>query len=480
MIWSRYNTLFHSKRFGYFLYNALSNTLLEIDETHYSTLEGFRDRGIDSQSFDNGFLSLLLECKMLITEGEESRLLLTRQYQRNTQCFETSRLGLTICPTLQCNFRCPYCFEHSQKDSTVMTHETIMRLLTFIKSYKEIRHISLAWYGGEPLMAFDVIRDITERVKSLCLDFEGAALITNGYLLDKGKCNLLNDLKIQSIQITFDGPEDVHNIRRFLAGGKPTFQHILANVDALMDSSYEGSCDIRVNIDKHNIEWFPELHASLLERFKGKKLFIYAGHVHTSLGHSYDYSCSLGLQEWTDFTFDMYRRGGLMPTGNFYPASNIDSGCVSTTHNKFVIGPKGELYKCWEDVGKPEMIIGNLHKDEPVTNPELRAQYSIGTDAYRDPECIVCSVLPICGGGCANKRLRAKQFGEGGFEFCSPYKKNLILYLEGYIDSFLSKEICTAVLSSVRKKPDNNGYRVISPEIRRSKESQTCQVNHSR
>jgi uncharacterized protein len=464
MIWSRYNRLFYSRRFGYFLYNVFSNTLLEIDKAHYDALEGFRDRNIGCENFDDGFRSILREHKMLVAEGEDNRLLLARQYRRNTQCFDNSRLGLTICPTLLCNFRCPYCFEHSQQETAVMTRETIERLLDFIRGYKEISHLSLAWYGGEPLIAFDVICDITERVRSLSLDFGGAALVTNGYLLDKRKCDLLNDLKIHSVQVTLDGPEKLHDQRRFLAGGRPTFQRILANVNTLMDSSYEGSCDIRVNIDKHNIEGFPELHAFLQERFKGKKLSVYAGRVDTSLGHSYDHSCTLRVQEWSDFTFDMHGRGGLMPTGDFYPSCNIDSVCVGTTHNKFVVGPEGELYKCWEDVGKPTMVIGDIYEDEPITNPELRAQYSIGTDPYSDPDCRACFVLPICGGGCANKRLRAKQFGEKGCEFCSPYKENLTDYLEGYIDTFLSREICASVLSSVCEKPDSSGYRLISPE----------------
>lgn len=468
MIWSRYNTIFHSERFGYFLYNALSNTLMELDEAHYSVLEGFRDRGNGSGAgFDRGFSALLHENKILVEAGEEYRLLLARQYRRNALCFDTSRLGLTICPTLQCNFRCPYCFEHSQQNSAVMTPETVERLLSFIKSYKEIRHLSIAWYGGEPLLAFAVIRDVTEKIETLDLDFEGAGMVTNGYLLDSAKIAQLDKLKINSIQITLDGPEEVHDTRRVLAGGGPSFQHILSNVDALMNSTYKGSCAIRVNVDKHNLDRFIELRASLLERFKGKKLTVYAGHVNTSLGHSYDHACSLDLQEWADFTFDMHRRGGLVPIGGFYPAGNLDSVCVATTHHGFVIGPEGKLYKCWEDVGKPEMVIGTIHEGEPVTNPELRALYSIGTDAYSDPNCRECGVLPICGGGCANKRLRAKQHGEDGLNFCSPYKENLITYLEGYIDIFRSREICSAVLSPGIEKQDSWGYRVVSPENKR-------------
>ncbi len=442
MEWSRYNRLFRSERFGPFLYNAMSNTLLELDEEHYRVLEELRDRGNGScAGADSSFVALLREHKALVEAGEEERLLLSRQYARNALCFDTALLGLTLCPTLQCNFRCPYCFEHSQQDGTVMSPETVARLLTFIQGYKDIRHLSIAWFGGEPLLAFNIIRDITEKVQALDLNFEGASLVTNGYLLDGDKIARLNSLKINSIQITLDGPQGVHDSRRVLAGGGPTFQRILGNVAALMDSPYEGSCAIRVNIDKHNLDRFLELRAALLERFTGKKLSVNAAHVDTSLGDAYDHDCSLTLREWADFTLALHRKGVLLPTGaSFYPAGNLDSVCVATMHHGFVIGPEGELYKCWSDVGKPAMIIGNIHAEEPVTNPALRAQYYTGIDAYSDPVCRACDALPICGGGCANRRLRAKKFGEAGLEYCSPYRDQLLPCLEAYYDTFRSKE----------------------------------------
>lgn len=464
MEWSRYNRLFRSERFGPFLYNALSNTLLELDEAHYRVLEGLRDHGNGGASADDTFLALLREHKVLVEAGEEERLLLARQYARNALCFDTSRLGLTLCPTLQCNFRCPYCFEHNQQDGTVMSPETVSRLLTFIQGYKDIRHLTITWFGGEPLLAFSVIRDVTEKVQALDLDFEGADLISNGFLLDGEKIAALNALKINTIQITLDGPQEVHDDRRVLAGGGPTFQRILGNVAALMDSPYEGSCAIRVNIDKHNLDRFLELRAALLERFKGRRLSVNAAHVDTSFGRAYDHSCSLDLREWADFAFALHRRGVRLPTGGFYPGANADSICVATAHLGFVIGPAGELYKCWADVGQPAMAIGNVHGEEPVSNPTLQAQYCTGTDAYSDPACRACDVLPICGGGCASKRLRARQFGEAGLEYCSPYRDHLVPYLEAYYDTFRSVELCAAVLREGSEKQNGRGYRVVSPE----------------
>ena len=480
MEWSRYNQLFESTRFGGFLYNALSNTLMELDEAHYHVLEGLRERGgagasgdaaaepaAESAAADPDFLALLRANKALVEAGEEERLLLARRYERHALCFDSSRLGLTVCPTLRCNFRCPYCFEASQEGGATMSPETVDRLLAFIASYKDARVLSLAWYGGEPTMAWEVIEDVTARVQALEIEYAGAGLVTNGYLLSAEKIARLGDLQINSVQITLDGPKQVHDARRALAGGGPTYARILENVALLMASPYKGTCAIRVNLDRGNLEGFLELRAELLARFEGKKLSVYAGHVNTSLGHSYDHACSLDLGDWAAFTIDLYRSGGLQPHGGFYPARNLHGICVATSHNGFVVGPRGELYKCWEDVGKPAMAIGDVHEEEPITDPGLRALYALGTDPYDDPECLACTVLPICGGGCANKRLRARHFNEQGLLLCSPYKEHLTAYLEEYYDSFLSREICAAVLAPGAAAKDETGYRMVQPQPRK-------------
>lgn len=138
----------------------------------------------------------------------------------------------------------------------------------------------------------------------------------------------------------------------------------------------------------------------------------------------------------------------------------VFSICSANTRNSYVIGPQGELYKCWEDVGRQEMIIGSIHDDDPITNRELVALYSVGTDPYRDAECLECAVLPICGGGCANRRLRVKHFNEKGLEYCSLYKENLIAYLIEYYEAFLTTEICAQVLNK-QTKLSEEGYKII-------------------
>lgn len=349
-----------------------------------------------------------------------------------------------------------------------MSADTQERLISWIKEYKNIRTLSVAWYGGEPLLAFGIICALTERFQTLGLTYDKASLVTNGYLLDREKIRRLNDLEIGFIQITLDGSPKIHDNRRILAGGGPTFARILENVDALMNSDWAGVCNIRVSIDKNNIEDFLNLRTELLSRFQGKKLFVYPGRVDVLGGQDYDGGCCLDSDEWSDFTLELARCHGIFPAGRLHPRIKLGGTCVALRHQSFVLGPEGELYKCWDDVGQPTMVLGSIHDPDTVTHPVLRAQYATGVDPYLDPECRTCAVLPICGGGCAHRRLLAKYHGRAGIEYCSPYKSRLRDYLEGYIDTVRTQEICAALMQSGLAAAEQTGYRVISPSVAHS------------
>jgi len=462
--WSKYNTLFQSGTRALFLYNALSNALIQVDERRYSFLENLKqDPTFRDPSCDGHFLDLLLRKKILINPGENHRTLLERQNRRNSLCHDNSHLDISVCPTLGCNFRCPYCFEYTQQNVAVMSQETVGHLITFLKDFTQTRSLSITWYGGEPTMprAFRVICDITRRIQELALTFKEAGIVTNGFLLDQGKTDQFNRLNISNVQITIDGPEEVHDKRRVLADGRPTFRRIVRNIDALMNSPYKGSCNIRVNLDKNNVSSFRELQEYLLKRYEGKNVSVYAGHVDSSLEHSYK-ACNMCSEAWADFTIEQYRHSGAFSREGVYPLGAVFNVCSANSRNGFVVGPEGELYKCWEDVGNRHMVVGSVRDDNFITNHELVALYSVGTDPYLDSECLACSVFPICGGGCANRRLRAKHFGEDGAVYCSLYKDNLIRYLLEYYDAFSTREICAQILGT-NADWKASGYREIHP-----------------
>ena len=116
------------------------------------------------------------------------------------------------------------------------------------------------------------------------------------------------------------------------------------------------------------------------------------------------------------------------------------------------------------------MVIGDVHAEDPITDPELRALYALGADPYDDPECLACAVLPICGGGCANRRLRAKRFHEEGVSYCSPYKDHLTAYLEEYYDTYLSRALLGVGLPPHDAAQADKGYALVHPQKRSAAE----------
>lgn len=465
--WSRYNTLFHSERFGHFLYNALSNTLFKLNRSLYQLLDKHaRMPKAFPTTLDKQFLALLREKKVLVENGEEIKLLKLKHCQRAAHCFDSNHIELTICPTLSCNFACPYCFEKPQKSSLVMSPGTTSQLLQFIQQIAGQKNLSIIWSGGEPTLAFETIHTITAQLNKLDLSFDGATLFTNGYLLDRRKILKLNDLDINTVQITLDGLEMVHDNRRIHADGKPTFRHILSNIDVLLNSSYQGHCIIRVNIDKQNQHEFPALQTILLERYKDKRFSVHAGHVDHSWDRQYDQSCILSSEEWADFTIDACNFHDCSTGESLYPNNNLFNDCPANRKNEFVVGPQGDLYKCLNDVGRKEMIVGTIYEKERLINNGLITLYSELSDPFLDAKCLDCSVLPICSGGCSNKRLRAKFFNEDNIEFCTNYKEHLIRYLEAYYNRLLSREICFQVLHPEQKpKLASHPYQIVKTNM---------------
>jgi len=137
-----------------------------------------------------------------------------------------------------------------------------------------------------------------------------------------------------------------------------------------------------------------------------------------------DWTCGFNRPEKARFTLEQYRRHGLKAL-RYYPRRHL-AGCSATNRNGFVIGPEGELYKCWDNVGVKDMAVGNLLDLHVDTN--LLAKYMVGVEQLDDPACLDCFYLPICE-ICPNLRFRNKFAGEKA-DICAIYKDNLPEFLE--------------------------------------------------
>lgn len=131
--------------------------------------------------------------------------------------------------------------------------------------------------------------------------------------------------------------------------------------------------------------------------------------------------CSLCSQsfspgELTDL-YQLFRKEGVNTP--VFPRKHA-RGCMMQMFNAYIIGPEGELYKCWNDVSDTEKVIGNIAEDDLQRN-SLYINYMTQTIPFND-ECKNCSVFPICDGGCSLLRFR-NMFENGRFDLCSPLKE---------------------------------------------------------
>lgn len=348
--------------------------------------------------------------------------------------YATGNLTLTIAPTLNCNFRCVYCYEKDSIRNVKMTPEIQRGLLDFIlEKAPTIRTLNITWYGGEPLLAWDVVVELTHEMQKICAENQieySASIITNGYLITEDMAKLFKDLAIENVQITLDGPKEVHDKRRILANGNGTFDKILKNVKILVDYT---TVNIRINIDNENVK---TLEDSLFRMFDENglvdKIYICFGYV-DAINEAYAPEKCLTMENYSQKHLEFLERNGI-DIMYMYPHP-IDNYCGADSTSTFVVGPEGNLYKCWSDIGIEDRKVGNVLTGEKGTVHNCLGMQYLLYNPIHDPMCRECEVLPLCKGGCPNKRLT-----QVGADRCSEHKYVIDEYFKTCIDLLIARQ----------------------------------------
>lgn len=149
-------------------------------------------------------------------------------------CAHTGRVNLTICPTMGCNFDCPYCFEdHENVRMTPKVQDDVLTLARRMLESAQAKELTVTWFGGGPLLAPDVIENLSTRLMALT-DERGvtcrAEVITNGFLLTTEIAEMLERARVTELQVTIDGLGVTHDATRHLVGGGPSFDRIVKNL----------------------------------------------------------------------------------------------------------------------------------------------------------------------------------------------------------------------------------------------------------
>ena len=172
----------------------------------------------------------------------------------------SNEFHLIIATTLDCQFRCFYCYESHPE--VYMTEDVKNAIIGNVKDYAASgKDISVVWYGGEPMLDFESIRMFSKRFIDICnscgVSYR-ASMISNGYSFSPESIALLDELRIESLQITLDGMKDAHEQRRPLRNEESSFDRIVQNMKNIkMNTNVD--VHLRINVDKSNIESAYEL-----------------------------------------------------------------------------------------------------------------------------------------------------------------------------------------------------------------------------
>lgn len=396
--WSKYSFLFR-KGGHHFLYSSLSNSFALLDSDTYGTLLKLRD-GNQAVEIDSEVMSTLNQ--MQVVNVDEDMVLNQIRFISQQRKFNHESLHLTINPTLSCNFDCPYCFEASHPNS-FMTDEVENNIVSFVEHKDSLKHLSIMWFGGEPLLGFRRIQSLTKRLIDIVPSYS-ASMISKGYLLTPDVVSCLEELKISMIQITLDGLADSHDKKRCLKSGAPTFDRIIRNISYCIENAPSVRIMIRVNIDANNMDDYLMVYDYFVS--KGIKCVDVVPGFIVDREHDIP-TCAFNNKQIVNFMCTLFHNHHIKPI-SFFP-SIMRNSCSARNINSLVIGPEGELYKCWEEVGRKEYVVGNLA--DTSYNRELMLKYTTGIDQLDDNKCVDCGLLPICDGGCPRVRMLNKYEG---------------------------------------------------------------------
>ena len=431
---SKYTFMFDENGQEYYVYNTLSNALMEIDKESYSLLfESRNTQKLSTADFDHDLWEALC-INNIISDNDTDDYL---KYKASITNIRKQRTGmhLTLAPTMDCCFRCHYCFE-KYKEKKYMTPEIMDQIIKYVTSYPELKNIKITWFGGEPLMAVPQIEEFYDKFRDIWQEPFISNIITTGYHIDKESIRVMQKVGISSVQITLDGMKETHNKVKHLPSGEDVFERILSNIELLNDSAPEINITIRVNLTLENKEEYIPLHKLCLTRFYGRSNITISPAFVLDRGTGdicrSNNNIFFGHIERSKFILNL-AKNGINSVFVRYPEPFFNE-CAIRNEMAIAFDPEGYAYKCWEVIGNKEYAIGKLNDDGILTdiNQTILNRQLYGADTFDDPICSQCKYLPICNGGCPIQRIENK-FEGGHNDCCSHYK--------GFMPDFLKIHI---------------------------------------
>lgn len=343
-------------------------------------------------------VSKLLEKGIIVEDSNDERQVL---YECFLAAVSPTYLTLHINPTEKCNFRCKYCYESFEKGS--MTPDVEQKVIAYVEqNIHKYTGLHISWFGGEPLLALDCIRNLSQKFKRICKYYKipySATMTTNGYLLTPDHFNELLELDVKRYQITVDGMKGIHDNQRVLTDGRGTFDTIINNLQCIHSSGRRDfEIIVRSNITNEVLVNLDEYIDTIQTICQNDDRFVFDFHkVGNWMGKASDSIVPKIINNLDDlgYVYDKLLKSSFSGRINFNMYYPGNGSCYAGKRNQFLIRSNGDLHKCTVDFEVEGTQIGLLKNGQLQLNDNY---YSTIVNINNCPNFYDCFFAPVCMG----------------------------------------------------------------------------------
>ncbi len=409
------------------LFNGLSGALIELEPALKALLTKYQDQPELIAGYEPGFFEGLVKTRCLIESDTDE---LSQIKERSNRAVYGDRVyELTVNPTMNCNFKCWYCYESHVKSR--MNESVRRRLIRHVNSLiedKQISGLQLGWFGGEPLMTFaSVIHPLSQRFKECCqtagIPFHNS-ITTNAYLINPKDVARYAEIQLDTFQITLDGTPKQHNEVRFLKKSeRPTFDRIVDNIGHLLAGHERAHINLRINFQNKTLDDIEDLITAFPREYRDR-ISVDFQRVWQSISDEQRSGDTLKR------AVDGFREAGYQAGS----ASNdlvLFQGkkCYADKKYQAVVNYDGNVYKCTARDFKPENREGFLTESGGIRWDADKHTKRFQRAPWERERCTDCSLLPVCMGPCSQQMLEVGE--ENRNSYC--WLDNLELNIEDFV-----------------------------------------------
>ena len=336
-----------------------------------------------------------------------------------------------------CNLNCEYCFASQGKyhgERAVMSFEVGKRALDFlVEQSGSRRNLEVDFFGGEPLMNFEVVKQLVEYARSIEKE-KGKnfrfTLTTNGLLIDDDVIDFCNK-EMCNVVLSLDGRKEVHDRYRVDYAGNGSWDRIVPKFQKLVEARGGKNYYMRGTFTHRNPDFLKDIEQMLELGFTELSMepVVCAPGDPSELT---DEDLPIVCDQYEKLAELMIKRDGEGKPFTFYHYM-IDlkggpciykriSGCGSGTEYMSVT-PWGDLYPCHQFVGDEKYLLGNIW--EGVNNKTAIEEFA-SCNVYARPDCRDCWAKLYCSGGCAANAYHSTGSVKGIYEYgCKLFRKRM-------------------------------------------------------